>query len=496
MLARGDALYRVHFPDSQDDIMQARHRLAFEEMFLLILASALNKQENQRLKAQKSEFDQKLIKDFVAKLPFKLTDAQRLAAWEILLDLGKGTPMNRLLQGDVGSGKTVVAGIGILQTVKAGFQAALMAPTEILARQHGDTLEKLLKPFGVEIAVLTAATKGKVELKRRIAAGEVDVVVGTHAMLTDDVGFARLNFVTIDEQHRFGVGQRQKLVSKANGGKGRHGDWMPHILTMTATPIPRSLQLTMFGELDVSILNQLPGGRKPVASKVVKAGAIHSVYEHMNEELDAGHQVYYICNLIEESAEGERKAVESEKKVLERAFRGRKIGLLHGRMKPAEKEAVMSDFLAGKIEILVSTTVVEVGVDVRNATLMVIADADRFGMSQLHQLRGRVGRSDLQSFCYLVTSEEGWSPRLREVERTNDGFKLAERDLALRGPGEIYGRLQHGVLDLRIATITDTKLIAEVQRAVRLFIESGESVIQYRELADSVKKYQRLTVLN
>jgi ATP-dependent DNA helicase RecG len=492
MQSRADAYLSMHFPSSPSDIEKARERLGFEELFELLLASQLNRQENAKLKGWEIPFDQTVVKAFVAKLPFALTGAQRLSAWEILQDFEKAVPMNRLLQGDVGSGKTVVAGLAARQAAHEGFQTALMAPTEILATQHAETLQKLLSQFGVKVGLLTGSVKGESRktLYKAIADGSVHVVVGTHALIQETVIFHKLGFVVIDEQHRFGVKQRQELLKKS-----KH---MPHLLAMTATPIPRSLALTVYGELDISILNELPKGRKPITTKIWSPNSRAQLYELVDKELTAERQAYVICSLIDNNPDNELKSVEAEYKKLQNSvFKHRTIGLLHGKMKSDEKEAVMSRFASGKIDILVSTTVVEVGVDVPNATVMLIEDADQFGLSQLHQLRGRVGRSVHQSYCYLVTSSSAKpSERLREVEKSNDGFYLAEVDLKLRGPGEIYGRAQHGALNLQIATLADTKLIKRAQDAAKAFIQSGDDLLNYKELAKQVQQYQRLTTLN
>lgn len=492
LLSYSEALLALHFPKSDKDVEQGRERLAFDELFELLLAAQLNKKANAQLTGWHIPFDVTVVKRFVSELPFRLTDAQRRAAWEIIQDFERETPMNRLLQGDVGSGKTVVAGLAARQAASAGFQSAIMAPTEILASQHAETLAKLLEPLGVSVGLLTGSVKGKArqELYKHIAEGDVDVVVGTHALIQDAVKFHKLGFVVIDEQHRFGVAQRQELLKKS-----AH---MPHLLAMTATPIPRSLALTVYGELDVSILNERPKGRKPIITKIWSPISRPKLYDLIEEQLRAGRQAYVICNLIDGNSQNELKSVQEEyKKLRVGPFAHRQIGLLHGKLKPAEKDAVMADFASGKTDILVSTTVVEVGVDVPNATVILIEDADRFGLAQLHQLRGRVGRSELQSYCYLMMSDsKAPSKRLREVERSNDGFYLAEVDLRLRGPGEIYGRAQHGELNLQVATLGDTKLIARAQKEARVFVETGQDLVQYKQLAKQVEKYQRLTRLN
>ncbi len=485
---RAEALLDVHFPETIEQAKKGREYLAVEELFELLLAARLNREENQKLRTAPIKTDMAKFKDFVTRLPFRLTNAQRVATWEILQDMESDIPMNRLLQGDVGSGKTMVAALSAYAAAGAGFQTALMAPTEVLATQHAESLSKL---FGdkLRIALLTGSTKRKPELKKHIKAGEVDLVIGTHALITDDTEFKNLGLAIIDEQHRFGVAQRQKLLAKART--------MPHLLSMTATPIPRSLQLTIFGDLAVSVLDELPAGRQPITTKIVSPSSTKSMWEAVEAELRAKHQVYYICKKIDDKGESELKSVKAEVQKIARKFPNYNVAYLHGKMKPAEKDEIMTLFASGEIDILVSTTVVEVGVNVPNATVMVIADADQYGLSQLHQLRGRVGRGAAASFCYLIcSSTDAPTKRIREIERSQDGFYLAEVDLKLRGPGEIYGSLQHGALDLRIASITDTKLVHRADQLVKDFLKQKLNVLEYKELSAAVKKYQRLTTLN
>ena len=542
LMSRADAIATMHFPKRLEDVTKARERLAFEELFELLLASQLNKQSNQKLAGYHIPFEVSVVKDFVSQLPFQLTNAQRKAAWDVVQDFEKSVPMNRLLQGDVGSGKTVVAGLAARQAASQGFQTAIMAPTEILATQHAETLDRLLAPFGVKVGLLIGSVKGKARttLYEQIANGKVDVVVGTHALIQDKVEFHNLGFVVIDEQHRFGVEQRQKLLAKSKGsvrpftssssvrpgesrptglespeiyarivngselnGRTPHDEpalvqgLLPHLLAMTATPIPRSLALTVYGELDISVLNERPANRLPIKTQIVSPVSAAKIYEQVDKEIATGRQVYVICSLIEENPDNEVKSVQVEYKRLKNSVFGhRKIGLLHGKMKPTEKEQVMQDFKDKKYDILVSTTVVEVGVDVPNATVMIIENADRFGLAQLHQLRGRVGRAEYQSYCYLMMSGTNKpSERLREVEKSNDGFYLAEVDMQLRGPGEIYGRMQSGALNLQIATLADTALISRAQKAAKRFIEH-EDIGSYAGLNERVRYYQRLTTLN
>ena len=492
LLSRSDAVLGMHFPKKPGDVIAARERLAFEELFQLLLASQMNKVDNANLTGWHIPFDQAVVGNFVRQLPFELTGAQRRAAWEIIQDFERKVPMNRLLQGDVGSGKTVVAGLAARQAAHAGFQSAIMAPTEILASQHAETLRGMLEPHGMRVGLLTGSVKGAARktLYHQIESGGVDVVVGTHALIQDAVNFHRLGFVAIDEQHRFGVAQRQNLLKKS-----AH---LPHLLAMTATPIPRSLALTVYGELDVSILNERPKGRKPIVTKLWSPNSSAQLYGLVDAEIEKGRQGYVICSLIDDNPDNDVKSVETEyKKLRNSIFKHRRIGLLHGKMKPDEKDDVMSRFAAGALDILVSTTVVEVGVDVPNATVMIVENADRFGLSQLHQLRGRVGRSSHQSYCYMVMSDSSKpTQRLKEIEKSNDGFYLAEVDLKLRGPGEIYGRSQHGALNLQIATLSDTRLIARAQSQAKKFVQSDNDLLQYKQLAAQVQQYQRLTTLN
>lgn len=486
------AIEMIHFPSSQQDIDRAKERLAYEELFQLLLASERNKKENEQLEGWHIPFDQHVVKTFVEALPFALTNAQRRAAWDILQDFEKAIPMNRLLQGDVGSGKTVVAGLAARQAAAAGFQTALMAPTELLATQHAETLSALLHPFGVTVGLLTGSVKGKArqELYKAIENGDVDVVIGTHALIQGAVQFHSLGFVVIDEQHRFGVAQRQELLKKSKR--------LPHLLAMTATPIPRSLALTAYGELAISVINEKPSNRKEIITKLWSPNSWAQLYERMDAELQAGRQAYVVCSLIDDNEANELRSVEAEYTRLRTGvFTHRRIGLLHGRLSAAEKEQVMQQFVHHEVDILVSTTVVEVGVDVPNATVMLIENGDHFGLAQLHQLRGRVGRSAYQSYCYIVPSDSREpSQRLKEIEKSNDGFYLAERDLQLRGPGEIYGKMQHGSLNLQIASLGDTKLIARAQRGAQWFVTSGQNLLHYKGLAKRVTHYQRLTTLN
>lgn len=492
LMAIGEALEQLHFPAGSEQLERAKDRLAFEELLELLLASLLNKQDNAALQGYHIPFDRAVAEQFVASLAFRLTDAQRRAAWEIFQDFEQASPMNRLLQGDVGSGKTAVAAMVAFMAVKAGYQVALMAPTEILAAQHAQTLATLLEPLGVRLGLLVGSLKPAIKelLQTHIATGDVNVVVGTHALIQKKSEFAKLGLVIIDEQHRFGVDQRAVLLGKS--------DTMPHLLSMTATPIPRSLQLTVYGELEVSVLDELPAGRKPITTKLFSPFMRKQVYARIDEELAAGRQAYVVCPLVGEGELAELKSAETEYAQLrDGVFKHRRLGMLHGQMKADEKDAVMRRFKAGELDMLVATSVIEVGVDVPNATVMLIEGAERFGLAQLHQLRGRVGRGAHQSYCFLIPSSgKQPSERLLELEQSQDGFYLAEVDLRLRGPGEIYGRMQHGALNLRVANLADTKRIKHVRSVAQELLGARIDLLHYKQLNRHVARYRRLTSLN
>jgi len=496
LLAYADALEAIHFPASAEQLAAARHRLGFEEVFRLSLAALLNKYELLQDTSLAIPFDEKLAQRFVGHLPFNLTDAQRKVVWSIYKDLQKTQPMNRLVEGDVGSGKTVVATMAALMVLAEGFQVALMAPTELLARQHADTIYNLLKPLGwadtVTLLVGGMQKTQKEAAYRHIAASKARFIVGTHALIQEKVDMHQLGLVVIDEQHRFGVEQRKKLMAKAGH--------MPHLLSLTATPIPRSLALTLYGELDVSIIDSKPAGRQPVLTEICSPNSRAQLYERIDVELAAGRQMFVVCPLISESGSSKSPGSSVEyvyEKLAKRDFKHRRVGLLHGKMKPADKQSIMEQFTRHDIDILVSTTVIEVGVDVPNASIMLIESADRFGLAQIHQLRGRVGRGGHKGFCYLMMSDSSApSQRLRALERSNDGFKLAELDLELRGPGAIYGSMQHGQLDLRIAKLTDTMLIADARNAAQEYIDSTDDLVQYKQLYEHVTRLRAVTNLN
>ncbi len=489
-----EAVEMIHFPAGQRELGMAKRRLAFEEVFELTLAALLNKYELMQEEAVSIDFDEKLAREFVGSLSFRLTDGQRRAIWQIYQDMQKTQPMNRLLEGDVGSGKTVVAAMAAVMAMKQDFQAALMAPTEILARQHAETIFKMLEPLGMSRRVgllvggLTPAQKKLAQEK--IKKGEIKFMIGTHALLQQKVDMHRLGLIIIDEQHRFGVEQRKKLQAKAG--------YMPHVLNMTATPIPRTLALTLYGELDISVIGEKPAGRKPVITKICSPNSRSQLYQKIDTELESGRQMFVITPLISESSVLDAKSVEKVYEELSRGpFKHRRLGLLHGQMKAEAKDRIMQQFATGELDILVTTTVIEVGVNVPNATVMLIENAERFGLAQIHQLRGRVGRSRHQGYAYLMMGDsKEASSRLKALEISNDGFELAELDLEIRGPGAIYGTMQHGLLDLRVAKLTDIKLIAEARKAAQSFIDRQEDLLQYKHLYNRVSKLRAITNLN
>jgi ATP-dependent DNA helicase RecG len=495
LMSRAEALEMIHFPKNSSVLEQAKERLGFEEVFALSLAGQLNKQELLHDVSLAVPFNETLAKQFVGHLAFKLTDDQRKATWQIYKDMQHTQPMNRLIEGDVGSGKTVVAAMASLMAIAAGYQVALMAPTEILARQHLETICSLFKPIGLESAVGllvgSHTSKTKAAIVQRIGSGEIKLIVGTHALIQEGVDMKRLGLVIIDEQHRFGVEQRQKLMAKAGH--------MPHLLSLTATPIPRSLALTLYGELNISIINMRPASRQPVMTAIYSPNSRVQVYARAEQELATGRQMFVVCPLITASVTvpSDVSAETVYDRLRQHEFKHRRIGLLHGRMKSADKQAVMKRFAKHEIDILVTTTVIEVGIDVPNATVMIVEAADRFGLAQIHQLRGRVGRGTDPGYCYLIMSDmSALSPRLKILERSNDGFKLAEIDLKLRGPGAIYGTAQHGQLDLRIAELTDVKLIIRAKAAAQMYIDRRENLLQYPVTYQRVQRFRAVTNLN
>ena len=472
LMGRDEALRTVHYPQSAKDLERARVRLKFEELFYIQL-NILRYASDQRRKYRGYVFSQvgEVFNTFYHKyLPFPLTEAQKRVIREIRKDMGSGRQMNRLLQGDVGSGKTLVALMSMLIAIDNGYQACIMAPTEILAEQHLTTIMAFLKDMDLRVALLTGIVKGKrrEEVLEGLMDGTIHILVGTHAVIEDTVQFARLGFVVVDEQHRFGVAQRAKLWSKSVNP--------PHVLVMTATPIPRTLAMTLYGDLDVSVIDELPPGRKPVRTTHVFDSRMTSLYDGIRQQIREGRQVYIVFPLIEESEKSDLKNLEDGFEVLKQAFPEFRLSKVHGKMKPKDKEDEMQRFVSGETQILVATTVIEVGVNVPNASVMVILDAQRFGLSQLHQLRGRVGRGADQSFCVLVTPyklSEDTRKRIDIMCDTNDGFRIAEADLKLRGPGDLEGTQQSGMaFDLKIADIArDGQLIQMARDAAQPIIE-------------------------
>ncbi len=471
-----EALTQIHFPDTQELLNSAQRRFAFDEIFLLQLGVIRQKRQWQGLTGTAYSVSDAWLADRLRGLPYALTNAQVKAVAEIRKDLGSPHPMNRLLQGDVGSGKTIVALLGMSIVMEGGAQAALMAPTSILAEQHYRTISRLLTEPGSEqaahfapnqIRLLTGdtSTADRRVILKGLQSGEVKLLIGTHALIEDPVNFHNLQMIVVDEQHRFGVQQRAALRAKGDN---------PHLLVMTATPIPRSLQLTVFGDLDVSVMDEMPAGRLPIQTRIIYPYERHTVYELIEEQVQAGHQAFIIYPLVEQGENEEVKAaVEEQQRLQAEAFPHLKVGLVHGRLKPADKDAVMLAFRNKEFDILVSTSVVEVGVDIPNATMMVIEGANRFGLAQLHQFRGRVGRGDAQSFCILIPDSDSAAEneRLAVMTQTNDGFVLAEKDLQQRGPGDFLGTRQAGFVDLKMANLADVRLIQKARAIAEQVLE-------------------------
>lgn len=513
VIVYADAVRGIHFPDNQSHLDVARHRMKFDELFVTQLRAEMIHQALQRFEAPVLTFHEEEIKTFVASLPFTLTKGQKIAAWEMLQDMARTEPMNRLLEGDVGSGKTVVAGLVMYNAILNGFQTAIMAPTEILASQHFESLKKMLggivsiglitgntveinnKEGGAEPDGKKSFTKKKKEALGLLKDGSIQIAVGTHAFLSEGVDFHKLGLVIVDEQHRFGVEQRKNLHEKSYDP-----GIIPHFLSMTATPIPRSFALALYGDLDISLLKDMPTGRKPIKSRLVEPRFRDRAYAFVREQVEAGRQAFVICPLIDNQQATsnsqqniDKKSVLSEyKKLSEEIFPDLRVGYLHGKMKATEKADAMITFAKGETDILVSTSVIEVGVNVPNATVMMIEGADRFGLAQLHQFRGRVGRSSHQSFCLLFTDSDSKkaAERLAFFEKTTDGFAVAEYDLEVRGPGEVYGKTQSGMNQFKFASLQDTELI-KLARDIAKSID----IKKYPTLKEQVKKWEAIVHL-
>lgn len=482
----GFAYRNVHFPPDRETLALARRRLTFEEFFVLSCAT-------QRLRAQRESVPGERIptpdvKEFYAALPFSPTRAQRRAADEALRDMASGKRMSRLLQGDVGSGKTLVAAALLWAAQRAGYQSAFMAPTEILAQQHVKTLQGFLAPFGIRVCLLTGSMKAKEKsaVKAALEEGVCDVAVGTHALLTEDVRFHNLGLAVTDEQHRFGVAQRSALI-----GKGQK----PHVLVMSATPIPRTLALIIYGDLDVSVLDELPPGRQKVDTFAVGESYRARLNNFIRKLVGEGRQVFVVCPMVEENDElpVKLKSAEEHAKELAAAFPNLRVGCVHGRMKAKDKDRIMADFAAGELDILVSTTVIEVGVDVPNAALMIVENAERFGLSQLHQLRGRVGRGQHKSYCVLVSDADGEEvkSRLGIMVKTNDGFKISEEDLRLRGPGDFFGSRQHGLPEMHVADLgADVNVLKSAQDEAQRLLKDDPALTkpEHRALRERIDR--------
>ncbi|PIP29482.1 ATP-dependent DNA helicase RecG, partial [Candidatus Kuenenbacteria bacterium CG23_combo_of_CG06-09_8_20_14_all_36_9] len=506
LFSLSQAIHQIHFPINQENLRAAEKRLKFDEIFLLQLRSALIKREILKFESLKIKFFQAETKKFVTNLPFQMLISQKKSAWEIIQDLGKNKPMNRLLEGDVGSGKTITAALPILNTLLNHLQTAYMAPTEILAEQQFNVFCQLFKNYNFKIALLTRSLwlihnfnqgsntkQTKSALLKDLAQGEIDFVIGTHALIQEKVQFKNLSLIIIDEQHRFGVAQRKTLKDKA-WAKDKTKKNMPHFLSMTATPIPRSLALTVYGELDLSVIDEMPQKRKPIITQVAGPEKRARIYQFVAEQIKIGRQAFIICPLIDPSDKLGVKAVTEEyEKIDKNIFPLEKVGLLHGRLKQTEKEKIMREFKDGQIKILVATPVIEVGIDVPNASVIIIESAERFGLSQLHQLRGRVGRSEFQSYCFLLTESEGEETlkRMHAMITTKNGFELAERDLEFRGPGEVYGLEQSGFNDLlKIAKLTDWPIIKVAKPWTDKIINLDPELNKFPAIKDKLTRFE------
>ena len=519
LISLGEAISQIHFPASEEAADKAKKRLAFDEIFLIQLFLLKEKLKLKQEPAAAISLDVDLIKKLVDSLPFRLTDAQKKAGWRILQDMAKPRAMNRLLEGDVGSGKTVVAAMASLSAAAGGFQTAFLAPTEILARQHYEKISKMLDPFDLKIAFLSGSLPQREAEKiiQKTAAGEIQILIGTHSIIQERVKFKNLALAVVDEQHRFGVRQRAKLACPERGRRAdsEAAGKIPHFLSMTATPIPRTLALALYGDLDISRLDEMPKGRQKIVTKIVSSAKRKVAYQFIRKQIKNGRQAFVICPRIEATAlisnflrqladpisktfqqkllSAEVKNVKEEyKKLSEEIFPDLKIGMLHGKQRPKEKERVMKQFNAGIIDILVSTSVVEVGVDVPNATVMMIEGADRFGLAQLHQFRGRVGRGEHQSYCLLFgdTADRQTNKRLEALVKCDDGFALAEKDLAIRGPGDFYGSRQWGLPELKVASLTDLPLIQTAREEAVKLLKNDHNLRNYPLLTQKLLAFK------
>lgn len=478
------AMKNIHFPDDFESYSIARKRFVFEELLFLQLALSGRRKENEQ-NTRIPFSDIKCVKEFVESLPFELTCAQIRVIDEICKSFEAKKPMNRLVQGDVGSGKTVVAAAGMYVAAKNGYQSAIMAPTEILAIQHYNTFSKFFENSDIKCILLTSSTKDKRVIYEKIKNGEYDVVIGTNAIIQKDVEYKNLGFVVADEQHRFGVAQRARLTAKGEN---------PHTLIMTATPIPRTLSLILYGDLDISIIDELPPGRKPVKTYAVGEDMRKRIYTFLDKHIKNGSQAYIVCPLIEESEKTDLSNAEDVFKRLKTLFPQYSVGLIHGKMKPSDKELIMQSFVENKIQILVSTTVIEVGVNVPNSNIMIIENAERFGLSTLHQLRGRVGRGQEEAFCIMFSKGESdvTKKRMETLCKSNDGFYISEQDLKLRGPGDFFGTRQHGLPDLKVANLfTDSMILGDAQQAAKEILEKKYNLTD-NEKAFFKKKIDKL----
>ena len=502
-----EAIRQIHFPADENKAETAKRRLAFDELFLIQIYMMTQKRKWQKNNAVKIKFDKEIekeVKNFIDSLPFKLTNAQKISSWSIIKDLEKNRPMNRLLEGDVGSGKTLVAFISALAVIKSGYQIALMSPTEILARQHFGEVVKRFENLNITAALLTGSESkiyenkevkkiSKNKLLEKIKSGEINFLIGTHSLIQEKVVFKNLALLVVDEQHRFGIDQRAKIHNNILNIKDGLKT-IPHLLSMTATPIPRTLALTIYGDLDLSILDEMPKGRQKIITKLVAPANRELAYKFIHDQIKKGRQVFVICPLIEESDILEVKsATEEYERLRDKIYPNLNIGLLHGKMKSKEKEEIMQKFLNKKINILVSTSVIEVGIDVPNATVMVIEGADRFGLAQLHQFRGRVGRGEYQSFCFLFTDSTSvkTSQRLKALIKSSNGFELAEQDLKIRGPGELVGVRQSGLPDLAMASLTDFELIKNARQEAEAIIKEDSELKKYPKLSEKLKMFTK-----